>query len=173
MSKIGASIAHYRATASLFWQARTEQERTYLSVGGAVLALALVYSIFIAPAVDGSAQLRKSLPQLRQDAAELQALARTAAELAARPPVQAPPMTRDSLTASLTARGLKAQSVTMTGEYAKLELKDVSFAALVTWLDALRREQRVAVQESVIGAQGAPGSVDAALTLRQVTGGTR
>lgn len=174
MNKFNAALNHYRAAAAAFWQARSEQERKLLAVGGAVVGLALVYAVAIAPAVDGRAQLRKDLPQLRQQAAELQGLAREAAALAAQPPVQAPPMTRDSLSAQLTARGLTAQSVAMTGEYAKLEFKGVPFAALIGWLDALRRESRISVQDANISAQPTAGMVDAAITLHQgVNGGVR
>ena len=43
------------------------------------------------------------------------------------------------------------------------------FAALVGWLDTMRREQRVAVQEGQVTQQGPAGQVDANLTLRQRT----
>jgi general secretion pathway protein M len=45
----------------------------------------------------------------------------------------------------------------MTGEYAKLQLNGVSFANLVAWLDAQRRENRIAVQDAAITALAAPG----------------
>jgi general secretion pathway protein M len=170
MSEARVKIEQLRAAAAAFWQERSEQERRMLAVGGAVVGLALFYSVLVAPALDGSAQLRKSLPQLRQDVAELKAMARTAAELAAKPPLQAPPMSRDALTASLNAAGLKPQALNLTGEYAKLELKGVPFAALVTWLDAQRRDGNVGVQESVITGLATPGMVDANLTLRTLNG---
>lgn len=170
MSEARVKIEQWRAGAAAFWQERSEQERRMLTVGGAVLGLALFYSLLVAPALDGSAQLRKALPQLRQDVAELKAMGRTAAELAAKPPLQAPPMSRDALTASLNAAGLKPQALNLTGEYAKLELKGVPFAALVTWLDAQRRDGNVGVQESVITGLSTPGMVDANLTLRTLNG---
>ncbi|WP_228894411.1 type II secretion system protein GspM [Pseudoduganella aquatica] len=171
MSAAMTKIQQLRDSASAFWNERSEQERRMLTIGGAVVGLALAYSLLVAPALHGREALRKALPQLRQDVAELKALARTAAELAAKPPVQAPPMSRDALTASLNAAGLKPQSLNLTGEYAKLELKGVAFAALVTWLDAQRRDSAVMVQEAVVTGQATPGVVDAAITLRQAGGG--
>jgi general secretion pathway protein M len=170
MSEATMKIQQLRDTASSFWNERSEQERRMLAIGGAVVGLALVYSIFVAPALDGREKLAKALPQLRQDVAELKAMGRTAAELAARPPVQAPPMSRDALNASLNAAGLKPQSLNLTGEYAKLEVKGVPFAALVTWLDAQRRDSAVLVQEAVVTGQATPGMVDANITLRQASG---
>jgi general secretion pathway protein M len=156
-----------RLAVAAFWEARTEQERKLLKLGGAVVVLALIYGVLFAPAYDGRAHLRTELPVLRQEAAEIQALAREAQQLKGRSATQVPPMTRASLTASLTSRSLTAQSVSMTGEYAKLAFKEVQFAGLVTWLDAIRAENRIAVQDAIITPQATPGVVDATITLRQ------
>ena len=156
--------------AGAFWALRTEQERKLLAIGGAVLALGLVYGVLLDPALSGRARLKKELPELNQQVAELQALAGEAAQLAAQAPPQAAPLNKDAVAAALQARGLTPHSLTVTGDYVKVEFKGVAFAALLTWLDAARREQRVAVQDAAISAQGAAGQVDAALTLRQEAG---
>jgi len=171
MSKLNDIIKDSRATAAAFWGERTEQERRFLAVGGIVVALGLVYGLLVDPALTGRDQLRKELPLLRQEAAELQALASQVAQLSAQPPAPSAPLSRDALNAALTKEGLTPQNLVMTGEYIKLEFKGVPFAALVTWLDAARRENRVVVQEGTVSAQSAAGTVDAALTLRQTAGG--
>jgi general secretion pathway protein M len=165
-----STTSQLRARALAYWVARTDQERKFLTVGAAVLAVTLGYLILIAPALEGRAQLRRSLPQLRQQAAQLQALAQEATALNGQPAPQVAPMTREALSSSLGTRGLTAQSLSMTGEYAKLQLNNASFANLVIWLDAQRRENRVAVQDAVITALPAAGQVDASLTLHQNTG---
>jgi general secretion pathway protein M len=165
-----STTSQLRARALAYWVARTDQERKFLTVGAAVLAVTLGYLILIAPALEGRAQLRRSLPQLRQQAAQLQALAQEATALNGQPAPQVAPMTREALSSSLGTRGLTAQSLSMTGEYAKLQLNNASFANLVMWLDAQRRENRVAVQDAVITALPAAGQVDASLTLHQNTG---
>jgi general secretion pathway protein M len=164
------TIAQYRERANALWLARTEQERRFLSVGGAVVLLALLYLILVDPAVEGRAQLRRSLPQLRQQAAELQAMAQEAGSLARAPATQATPLTRETVNTSLSGRGLTPQSLSMTGEYIKLQLSNVSFANLATWLDEQRRANRVLVQDAVVTALPVAGQVDASLTLRQNTG---
>ncbi len=175
MSQVAQTIHRYRDAAAAFWQARTEQERKFLSVGGAVLGLALFYALLISPALDGRSKLRKELPQLHQQAAELQALALEAAALKGVSVGAPPPMTRDMLSASLAARSLSAQSIAITGEYAKLQLNGVQFAGLMDWLDAQRRDSRVSVQDASISAREPAGTVDAVLTLHQGQGqgGTR
>jgi general secretion pathway protein M len=148
---------------------RTDQERKFLAVGGGVVLVSLVYALLLAPALEGRDTLRRSLPELRQQAAQLQTLAAEASTLAANPAPQVPPMTSDALNASMAQRGLKAGSITMTGEYAKVQFNGVSFANLVAWLDAQRRENRVQVQDATFTALAAVGQVDATLTLRQAS----
>lgn len=171
MSALIQQVHEIRARAAAFWSARTEQERRFLTVGGAVLGAALCYAVLLAPALEGSAKLRKTLPELRQQAAELQALSVEAAALRGQSPIAPAPITRDSLQSSLTARGLTAQSLALTGEYAKLQLNGVPFAALVVWLDAVRGESKLQVQDASISAQDSAGMVNATLTLRQSSGG--
>lgn len=168
--KAADMIAQGRDAFSTYWLARTEQERRFLGAGAAVVALALVYSVLLAPALDGRAKLSRALPEMRQQAATLRALALEAGELARQPVPQVATMSRESLTASLATRSIKPDSLTLTGEYAKLQITGVSFANLSAWLDAQRRESRIQVQDAAIVAQAAAGQVDATLTLRQSTG---
>jgi general secretion pathway protein M len=167
---LATTIAQYRERALALWLARTEQERRFLTIGGAVVLLAFLYLVLVEPAVEGRAQLRRSLPQLRQQAAELQAMAQEAGNLARAPSTQVAPLSRDIVNTSLGGRGLTPQSLSMTGEYIKLQLNNVSFANLVTWLDEQRRANRVLVQDAVVTALPVAGQVDASLTLRQNTG---
>lgn len=169
------ALTRQQQAVQAFWSERTQQERKLLCVGAVVAGLALVYAVFFAPAWTGRIALQKSLPELRQNAAQLQSLAREAGELARQAPVQVAPMGRDSLDASLKARGLAPQSLSLTGEYARVQLNGVPFASVMLWLDGLRREGRVAVQEAKITAQvqGKAGLVDASLTLHQSAGAAR
>ena len=162
-----------KAAAAIFWEARSGQERQLLAWAGAIVLLALLYLVLIAPALDGRARLRQELPQLRQQAAEMQALSAQAGALAGQAPAQVASISRDSLNSSLAARGLTPQSLAVTGEYAKLRLSGVPFAGLIDWLAAQRHESRIAVQEANIVAQPAAGLVDATLTLHQGAGGAQ
>ncbi len=163
----------FKAASTDFWGALSAHERRLVALAGAVVALALVYGLLLAPAFHGRAQLAAELPLLRQQAAELQALAKEAAALSGTPPAPVAPLSREALTSSLAAHGLAPQSVSVTGEYAKLQLKDAPFAGLINWLEAQRMEGRIVVQEANIVAQPIPGQVAATLTLRQSAGGLR
>lgn len=173
MNPVIEALSRFKLGAGQFWLARSEQERKFLAGGGGVAALALLYSILIAPAVNGRAQVQKDLPLLRQEAAEIQALARQAGELARQVPAPVVPISQDGLNTSLAAHGLKPQSVAVTGEYARLQFAGVPFPALLMWLDKMRRESRVAVEDASIAGQAIPGMVDASLTLHQGSGVAR
>jgi general secretion pathway protein M len=161
------TIGQVRARALAYWVARSEQEQRTLSIGAGILLLALAYLVLLAPALEGRAALRAQLPQLRQQAAQLRVLADEARSLAAQPAAPVAPMSRESLQQSLSARGINPASLAMTGEYAKLQLNNVSFANLMAWLDAQRRESRITVNDAAVTALPTAGQVDASLTLRQ------
>ncbi|WLI89270.1 type II secretion system protein GspM [Massilia sp. R2A-15] len=165
-----STVAQWRERATVAWMARTEQERKYLAIGFAVAVAAIVYALFIDPALSGRARLEKDLPVLRQQSAQLRAMALEAGELARAPQTQVAPMSQQALTASLASMSIVPQSVAMTGEFAKVQLNGVAFSSVVAWLDAQRRENRISVQDAVFAAQGALGQVDATLTLRQDAG---
>jgi general secretion pathway protein M len=171
VSEFTAKMQKLQASAQAFWQERTEQERRMLTIGGVVVGLGLFYGVLIDPALEGRAKLRKELPLQRQQAAELQALGRTAMELKARTPIQANPLNSDTLNASLAANGLKAQSLAITGNFVKLEFKGVPFAAIASWLDTQRRTDAIGVQDANITATSTPGMVDATFTLQQRSAG--
>jgi general secretion pathway protein M len=167
---IATTVAQYRERFNALWLARTEQERRFLAIGGGVVLLAVLYLLLVDPAVEGRARLRRALPGLHQQAAELQAMAQEARTLAQAPSTPVAPLTREAVTASLGSRGLTAQSLSMTGEYIKVQLNNASFASLAAWLDEQRHANRVLVQDAVVTALPAVGQVDANLTLRQNTG---
>ena len=170
MNQLGSKLAPARDRFAVMWLSRTEQERKFLTVGGAILGVILFYMTLLAPAIEGRAQLKRSLPELRQQAAQLRTMADEARALASQTPPQVAPLSREALTASLAARGLTPQSLSVTGNYAKFQLDNVAFANLVAWLDEQRRIGGLGVEEAQISAQTPLGQVNATLTMRQNNG---
>lgn len=150
-----------------FWQERDARERKILSIVGALAVLTLVYLVLLNPPLVGRAQLDKTLPQLRLQAAELQSLAATAAQLAQQPPAPLVPVTREGIDAAMVRNNLKAQSVLLTGDMLKVQFTNASFAALVNWLDEQQRSSRLLVTDAAIDVQPAQDMVNATLTLRR------
>lgn len=152
---------------SEFWSARNERERKQILLAAAVAVLGLVYMLLIEPAYLGRAQLKKSMPELRLQAAQMQALSNEARALAnvSVPPV--PDMTQEIVAAALTRNGLQSQNIAVTGGLAKVQLSSVSFGAIVSWLDDLQKTARVSVLDANIVALEEADSVNATITLRQ------
>ena len=170
MKAIIVKIAPARDRVALMWQARTAQERQFLTVGAVILGITFFYLTLLAPAIEGRASLRRSLPELRTQAAQMRTLAAQASALKSQTPQQVAPLSRESITASLATRGMTPQSLSVTGNYAKFQLDNVSFANLVAWMDEQRRNGQLGVEEAQISAQTPLGQVNATLTMRQNNG---
>lgn len=170
VTQIGAKLAPARDRFAVMWLARTEQERKFLTVGAIILGLAFFYLTLLAPAIEGRAALKRSLPALRQQAAQLRTMADEARALASQTPPQVPPLSREGITSSLATRGLTPKDLSVTGNYAKFQLENVAFANLMAWIDEQRRIGRLGVEEAQVSAQTPLGQVNATLTMRQNNG---
>ncbi len=153
-----------------FWSERNQRERTMLIIAIAVVVAALLYLLLINPAISGRRDLQKKLPALRQQAAELQAMAKETATLSAKTSPPAAAVTKESLEASLTRRGLKPQSVSLTGDLAKVQLPAASFANITAWLNEMQQTTRLTVVEANVEALQQSDTVNATMTLRQQKG---
>lgn len=155
-----------------YWSTRAPRERVMLSCLGIAVLLALIYLLLIEPALSGREQARKSLPALRTQLSQVQGMARelTAAKPAAEGGESAgaaQPPTRENVEASLNRAGLKAQSVTVSGEVIRVQLNAVSFSALSSWMEQVAKALGISVAEASIVAQSQADIVNATLTLRQ------
>jgi general secretion pathway protein M len=163
----GFSRAPGRAVSD-FWSARNHRERVLLAIGSAVVVLGLLYGVAFAPAMSGREQLARTLPQMRQQVAQMQAMASEANSLSANKSAAAStPMSRESLEASLEQKGLKAQSVALTGDTARLTLPTASFSGLLEWVDENQKSSGIQLVDANIVALSQPDMVSATLTLRQ------
>lgn len=154
-----------------FWSERNRREQNMLIVALVVVVLGLIYALLIDPAVSGRADLTNRLPALRQQAAEVQALAKQVATMDRKAAVSVPMPTRESIEASLARKGLQAQSLTLSGETVRLELNNASFASLADWLTEMQRTARLSVAEANVTALEQIDRVNAVLSLRQQQSG--
>lgn len=166
MSAVGI-ISELQESIAGFWLGRNARERTMLAAGAALVMLGLIYAVLFGPALSGRAQLQKNLPSLRQQAADMQAMAREAAQLAG---VSVPPpaiVTKESVEALLTQKGFKASTVAVSGDVVRLQLSSASFSGLLDALEELRKTAGLAVLDANFVALAPIDTVSANLTLRQ------
>lgn len=152
---------------SRYWAERNLREQRMLLAGMAAIVAALVYLLLVSPAQTGIARYHRSLPELRQQVAQLQALTQEAVSLPQGDAGAASvPLTREGLEASLQRRSLKAE-VSVSGEIVRLQFTGVSFSNLTEWLNEVRPGFQLAVSEATVTAQPTPDIVNASLVLRQ------
>lgn len=156
-----------RQSLSEFWMARDARQRTMLAVVAMAAAFGLFYVLLIAPALDGRNQLNKNLPELRQQVALLQVLSKEAALYSEKAVLPAMAISEEGIKAALAGKGLKTQSVMLTGDLAKVQLVSVSFAGTLDWLDDMQKTARLLVVDANIVALAQPDTVNATLTLRK------
>lgn len=160
------------ATGASFWEARSARERSVLTIAGGLLLLVLVWLWLFDPALHGRAQLKKTLPALHAQLAQLQALTKEAAALPAANSAGTtsegtPSLSRSLLESSLARKGIKAQTLEINGELVQMKLSDVSFAALIAWLGEMQVAAQLAVNDATVVALTQSDKVDASFSLRQ------
>ncbi len=156
-----------RQSISELLEARDARERTMLAVAALVGTLGLAYILLIDPALTGRDQLNKDLPVQRQQVAQMQQLSKETAELSGKSAAPLITMSKVDIETDLARNGLKAQSVILTGDYAKVQLAAVSFGSTLNWLDELQKSARISVIEANIVALAQPDTVNATFTLHQ------
>ncbi len=151
-------------TFNQFWEARIERERQFLVAAAVFFVLALIYLVGIDPALTGREEIRKSLPLLHQQAAQMQQMAQ---ELVALPsPENRHEVSRETVEAGLAANGLKAQSLSVSDGVVRAQFNSTTMSALQTWLLEVQRSSGLFADEvKITGLEG--GTISASLTLRQ------
>lgn len=151
-----------------FWDARTPREKLLLTWGGALVAVAIGWSVLWAPAADGRAQLHASLPGLQRQLAQMTAEADEARALAGAAASVAPggEALKEALTASLAAHGMQDAQVQLIGTTVQLQLKNASFPVWTSWLDDARKQFKVEVAEAHVSALKIDGQVDLTASLQ-------
>ena len=151
-----------------FWDGRTGREKQLLTWGGALLALVIGWSVLWAPAADGRAQLRASLPGLQRQLSQMTAEADEARSLSAAAASVAPggAALKNAVVSSLAGHGLSGAHVQMVGTAVQIQLKDASFAAWAGWLNDVRRQLKVQVVDAHVSALKTDGQVDLSASLQ-------
>lgn len=162
-----------KAIAIAWWDERNAREKRFLSIGLLIVGLTIFYNVLIQPALSGSASIRAALPAMRQQLAAMEDQGNDARRLSAAAQSVAP--TGDSLssavTSSLADKGLTADKVELAGAAVRVDLKHVSFARTVGWLDDMRKQLKVQVSEAHIApAAEADGRVDVSVTVAAANG---
>jgi len=156
------------AALTQWFAARASREKRLLQLGGALAVAVLIYTVLWQPAWDGRARLTASLPLLQVQLAEVWQQADEARRLKAAAAVRAPTGMglRDALAASLTQAGIATAHFTVLGKGVQVEAKDVPFGVWMTWLDQVRRTDRVRVVDAHASGEAQVGHASVSATLQ-------
>ena len=154
-----------------FWDVRSEREKNLLTWGGAALGVVIAWSVLWAPAQDGRAHLRETLPAMQRQLAQMTAQANEARRLSTAAQGVAPTggALKDALTASLSDHGLVPLQVELLGNAVQIQLKNASFPVWTSWVDDVRRQFKVQVAEAHVTALKDDGQVDLTASLQPST----
>ncbi|SAL41506.1 general secretory pathway protein M [Caballeronia arvi] len=160
-AEIGRSLSE-------FWEVRTPREKTLLMWGGIVLGIALVYLVLWAPAYEGRARLRQTLPAMQRQLATMNAQANEARSLepAAEGVMPTGGALRDALAKSLADNGMQPTQIQVIGAAVQIQLKNASFPNWTMWLDDARKQFKVQVSEARVTALKQDGQVDLTASLQ-------
>ncbi|AQH00001.1 general secretion pathway protein GspM [Burkholderia sp. KK1] len=160
-AEIGRSLSE-------FWEVRTPREKTLLMWGAIALGIALVYLVLWAPAYEGRARLRQSLPAMQRQLATMNAQANEARSLA--PATEGVMPTggalRDALAKSLADNGMQPTQIQVIGAAVQIQLKNASFPNWTMWLDDARKQFKVQVSDARVTALKQDGQVDLTASLQ-------
>lgn len=151
-----------------FWDGRTQREKTLLMWGGLAVGIAIVYLVLWAPAYEGRARLRESLPGMQRQLAQMTAQANEARSLAGVVEGVMPTgqVLKDALAKSLADSGMPPTQIQLVGAAIQIQLKNASFPMWTAWLDDVRRQYKVQVAETQIQALKPDGQVDLTASLQ-------
>lgn len=150
-----------------FWAQRNPRERQLLQAGLVFVVLALLYLSGVDPAFKKKNKLEKEIPQLRQQAAEMQVMAGQYAQITSAIAGGVTPVTRETIDTSLARRGIKAQSLSVSEEFVRLQVDMVGYDNMMEWILEMQKALRLTVEDAKVTASSEPGQVGMILSLRQ------
>jgi general secretion pathway protein M len=153
-----------------FWQQRNAKERRLLSFATIIVLLALVYWIFINPALSNKAQLEVSIPQLRLQVSEMAAMSGQYAQIATAMTENIEPISREVIEASLMRKGIKAQSLSASDDIVRLQISSVAYSVIMEWVLEMQKAARLTVEDAKLTALPDKGQVGVVLTMKQQKG---
>jgi general secretion pathway protein M len=150
-----------------YWLGLSRRERTLSGAGIGIVLCAAAFLVAVEPAWETRARLRTELPELREQTAELTALAQEAERL--REHLEARPRAaelKDAIGQSLSRAGLDSASIAVGGEAQwTVRAQAVPAGQWLGWLEQVARELRLRVGSARIARSDGVGLVDVEATL--------
>jgi type II secretory pathway component PulM len=139
-----------------------------------LLGAACLFIFAFEPAWQGRQAIEERLAALRSQAASVERIGREARELESlsRAPMQSVQAVRVAIEHSIDTAGLRGSLVRLqaNGALLDLEFRQVSFAALVVWLEGAARDHRIRILDVSLTRESTSGRVSGRLLLEHPQG---
>jgi general secretion pathway protein M len=147
------------------WQALAPREQTLIGAAGAVVALALLWWIALAPALNVLKAAKSQRVALDAQLQQMQTLQAQAKALQGQPKLNVPDSAR-ALEASVKQRLGAGAQLSVAGSQATLTLKNTPADALAQWLSQARTAAKAVPSQARLRiSAGTPGAWDGTLVL--------
>jgi general secretion pathway protein M len=144
------------------WSAMSGRERAITLGAAAVLLVAFLFLVAFEPAWQGRSRLVRELPQLREQAAQLEQLGQEAKRLKAEVQNAVPAAgLADAVNASLAQKGLEGKLASVGEGRVQVSFEGAHAGVLLTWIESVQRELRVRAASVVLNQTDKPGTVNA------------
>lgn len=149
------------------WSKRDLRERRILMALAFSVVLSLLYLIAVQPALNGIKNLEEYNPKLKQQAATMTNMAEQYSVLARDLSQNVTPINRELVESTLARRGIKTQSLSVSGDIVRFQANTAPYASLMEWILEMQKASRLTVDEAKLTSLPEAGQVSAVVTLRQ------
>lgn len=149
------------------WEKRSSQERKILVLVAVLVVVSMIYLIGIDPALQSRKQLEKSIPELKQKAAQMNEMATQYKAIASSIADGVAPVSRELLEQTLVRRNIKTQTLAVNGDIVRIQANLANHASVMEWLLEVQKAMRLTVEEIKLTALTEPGQVSVVITLKQ------
>ncbi|GHD57334.1 type II secretion system protein GspM [Jeongeupia chitinilytica] len=146
-----------------WWRGREPRERRALSIGGAALAVAVLYAGIWQPVSQSSARLSRQLPELQASLAELHRGVAAFKQSGVRRATIEPGALRQHVQATLDAQQLGAELQALPGDQVRIVIGSAPFDRVLALLAALENDQQLHIIRAEV--HGQRGTVQAELVV--------
>ena len=161
------NVAQLKLELQASWQKRSSQERRIISVVGFLIVASIIYLIGFDPALRNIANLEKSYPVLKQQTAKMALMTQEYSIISQSLSENIPPVTRESIEASLLRRNIKAQSLSVSNDIVRVQANLATYSNMMEWLLEMQKAARLSVEDAKVTSLPEPGQVSFVITLRQ------
>lgn len=164
-------------TARSWWRARDARERQVLLLGAVLCMLVLGWLLLWRPLASARASLsnhldvqRQNLAFMRSAATQLRGLGTTGSQAQAKRAGKSLLALADSSARAANLGGALKRVEPLDQDRVRVEFAQVGFDVLVSWLQTLRRDYGIQVEDLSVRRVDGVGLVDAHVTLQEPTG---